>query len=616
MQTGYDFPWTTENASTEKLHKLFELSARKFSTDTALVFKNESLTFEQLNERADNLCHAILNWAYYEDFIGVSSTPSIEMVVSVLAVLKSGKAFIPIDSKASIQRNAQIAQDANLNFILAKEDEFELFSGLGMKVLFSDIDRNYRTINEKRIGQMAYIMFTSGSTCKPKGVIVNHASIVNYVMNACAEYIQLPGHTSGSFLQLPLTFDAALTSLFAPLICGKTLVISERTDNKTFLDPNFKKYAPFDFLKLTPLQLSWLEKAIGDNNTPICRHLVIGGDNLHARHFSFLIGKGLEMDIVNEYGPTEATVGCMTHRISLQGKVEDTPGGIPIGTAMKGCEIYILNDQLKSIGQGEIGEIYIGGKQVSSGYLMRPELNETLFVRHPLNNGERLYKTGDKATINEDGTAVYLDRYENIMEVNGVGIDYNLIEWEISRLEGVKQCEVVCKEIKGSKKLIAYLQPDGSGLDIESLPQQLSGHLPSDMMPQKFMAIIDWPYTLHGKLNKHALPIPACERHKSSVRRYPKSRIEKQLARLWCQLLQIEDVDIDSGFFELGGNHLLADHMSRTLQLKHNYSIDLATIYRCPSIACLSAEIELRQSKDKKPIRPKEIRGIQLSVNA
>ncbi|MCC6818926.1 MAG: AMP-binding protein [Bacteroidia bacterium] len=266
---------------------------------------------------------------------------------------------------------------------------------------------------------------------------------------------------------------------------------------------------------------------------------------------------------------------------------------------MPGSEIFIFDENMEAIGPGEMGEIYIGGQQLSAGYLMRPDLNDELFVTHPLKSNEKLFKTGDKATINEEGTAIYLDRCENLMSIDNVAIDFNRIEWEISKIEGVKQCAVICKDIKGKKRLIAYILPDGDGLDIESLPQKLSEYLPLECMPQKFIAIMEWPYTSHGKLNKHALPIPSCNRHKSYLKRAPSTKLEKELAQIWTQLLNVESLDIDSGFFELGGNHLLADQMVRLLLLKHNYKLDLSTVYRCPSISCLCTEIEKQEQAQR-----------------
>lgn len=591
MQSRYGNIWQEETHANEKLHTLFELSAKKHPDNIALVYKNESLTFRELNEKADNLCHAILNWAYYDDFIGVSTSPSADLVVSILAILKSGKAFLPIDPKASIKRNAQIVSDSGLNFCLAKENEFESLNNYGLKIIFSDSERNFRTIVGKRLGQMAYMMYTSGSTCRPKGVKVEHKSIVHYLKNAIEEYAS-SDNNSGSYLQLSLSFDASLTSLFVPLCCGKTVVIADSTCNNAFNDPNFMKHIPYDFLKITPLQFSWLEHSFQGRALQVCKHIVVGGENLHTRHFEFLRNKGLDTDIINEYGPTETTVGCMNYRFGLNDHYIDSIYGIPIGKAMKGNEILILNEKMEAVGPGEVGEIYISGPQLSAGYLMRPDLNEQLFVEHPYDKNRTVFKTGDFATIHEDGTAVYLDRAENHISIEGVKVDFNKIEWELSKLEGVKQCEVVCKELNGKKRLIAYLMPDQAGLDIESLPQLLSGKISESMMPQKFIVISEWPYTAHGKLNKHGLPIPLCGKHKNNSRRMPGSIIEKQIADIWCELLNINDTDIDTGFFEMGGNHILADRLVRTLKSKHQYNVDLTMIYRCSSISCLSKEIE------------------------
>ncbi len=593
MQPNVEHLWSGQTPASGKIHTLFELSAKRYPNYTALVFQNESLTFKELNDKADTLCHAILNWAYYDDVIGISTTPGPEMVIGVLAILKSGKAFLPIDLKASRQKNLQIIADANLNFCLAKTSEYIRFSEMNLKVIESDTERQYPIIHQKRLGNLAYLMYTSGSTCSSKGVRIEHSTLIHYLMNAISLYST--NNNSGSFLQLPLSFDASLTSLFTPLLCGKQLVLAETNGASAFNDPNFVKHMPYDFIKLTPLQFNWLEKALNGRTLSFARHIVVGGENLHVRHFSFLLNKGLETDIINEYGPTEATVGCMTYSLPLNRAFEDTPSGVPIGKAMPGNEILILNNKMEAVGPGEIGEIYIGGKQLSAGYLMRPELNLQVFIPHPYKQGEKVFRTGDFATINNEGTAIYLDRIENHLETEGQRIDFNTIEWAISHISGIKHCEVVTKTIDNNKRLLAYIMPDGQGIDIESLPLQLSQKIPANWMPQKFIVISEWPHTLHGKLNKHALPIPLCNRHVNGKKRLAETPLQKELANVWCSLLNIQQTDIDTGFFEMGGNHLLADQMIQTLDKLYQYKINLAMLYKCSSISCLASEIEKHQ---------------------
>lgn len=583
----------------EKFHTLFELSAKRFPENTALIFKQETLSYKTLNEKADTLCQAILNWAYYDDVIGVSATPGPEMLVAVLAILKSGKAFLPINPLSGSAKNEQIIADASLNFCLCKASEHPYFSKLQLKVIESDSDRQYPTITEKRLGKMAYLMYTSGSTCTAKGVRVEHKALVNYLVNAADLYFSKEARYSGAYLQLPLSFDASLTTLLAPLLCGKQVVMAETCQASCFNDPNFVRHMPYDVIKLTPLQFSWLEKAINGRPLPLSRYIVAGGENLHARHFAFLRHRGLETEIINEYGPTEATVGCMNYKLSLNDATEDSPSGIPIGNAMPGNEILILNEKMQPVGSGEIGEIYIGGQQLSTGYMMRPELNANLFIPHPFKTGEKLFRTGDYATINEQGTAVYLDRAENHIETEGQRIDFNTIEWAISCIKGVKHCEVVLKTIQDKTRLLAYVVPDGEGLDIDALPISLSKLIPANWMPQKFIMISEWPYTLHGKLNKHALPVPHCNKHKHGNKRMPQTPLQKELAAIWCRLLNLSQTDIDTGFFEMGGNHILADQMIQTLNKQYQYKIDLVMLYQCSSIACLASEIEKQISEKR-----------------
>lgn len=594
MQSNYGLHWPNTTRGQESLHTLFELSAKKHPENIALVCGNEQMTFKELNDRADNLCHAILNWAYYEDIIAVSSTPGIDMVVGVLAVLKSGKAFMPIDPKAKKSRNIQIVNDSAARFCITGEKEYEAFASLGLNMIFADSGRNYRTINGRRKGSLAYLMYTSGSTCQPKGVKVEHSSLIHYINHAIQHYSSDTSNQSGSFLLLPLTFDASLTALFVPLLTGKKLIIAETLGANAFNDPNFIKHAPYDFVKITPLQFAWLEKRFEVNQSAICNNIVVGGEALHKRHFEFLRGKNLDLHIINEYGPTETTVGCMNYKFHVDDNVLDSPHGIPVGYAIAGMDVKILNDNLEPVSPGNIGEIYISGPQVSKGYLMRPELNDRLFVTLADTN-ERMFKTGDHALLNDDRSVVYIDRSDYHVQIKNKWVDPDMIEWELSKLKGIKQCKVTIRNVDGQYHILAYIIPDQNGLDHEALRQQLGLELPENMMPEKFIIVNEWPYTSSGKLNRHALPLPECCQSKSrSNRRMPQTEIEKQVAVVWNHVLNLEQCDLDTGFFEMGGNHLQADRLVKLLKRHFGYNTDLSTLYKCSTIACLSSELQKR----------------------
>jgi amino acid adenylation domain-containing protein len=601
MQSNYGFNKSVTEQAHLYLHTQFELTAQHYPDEIALVFAKEKITFKELNERADNLCHGILNWAYYEDIIGISATPCIEMVVGILAILKSGKAFVPIDLSAPEKRNKQIIQDAGLSFCVAKENEYESFQFSRLNLIYSDNDRQYPIISDKRIGKMAYLMYTSGSTCQPKGVKIEHKAILNYLQHAIQNYTEPFENEACSYLQLPITFDGALTSLFTPLLSGKKLVMATSNDENAFLDPNFRKYMPYDFLKLTPIQLGWLEQSMNDCVLPTCDKMVIGGEALHLRHLNFLKNKGLDLTIINEYGPTEATVGCMNYSFQIDdSNVPDSPHGIPVGGAIAGMEVCILDKQLQTVQANEIGEIYITGPQLSNGYMMRPELNEQQFVVISSDNAlKTFYKTGDRAFFESDGTLYYIDRDDYKITINNKEVDLDLVEFELSKIEGIQQCKVVCKTIDNVFNIFAYIIPTPGKFDLEKIRLTLNNKLLSEYIPKELIVVNSWPSTASGKLNRHALPLPGCSNNHEQFR-MPESETEIQIAEIWNRVLGHEAIDVHTGFFEMGGNHEKAFLFLELINKHFDHSLEMSQFYKCSSISCLAKAIEKFQLKNKK----------------
>lgn len=601
MQSNYGFNRSVFEQTHLYLHSQFELTAQHYPDEIALVFAKEKISFKELNEKADNLCHGILNWAYYEDIIGISATPSIEMVVGILAILKSGKAFVPIDLSAPKNRNQQIIQDAGLSFCIAKENEYEAFQFSNLNLIYSDNDRQYPVIADKRIGKMAYLMYTSGSTCQPKGVKIEHKAILNYLHHAVEHYTEPFENESCSFLQLPITFDGALTALFVPLLSGKKLVISKTTDENAFSDPNFKKYMPYDFLKLTPIQLGWLEKSMQDCVLPTCDKMVVGGEALHQRHLNFLKNKGLDLTIINEYGPTETTVGCMNYSFHIdETEVPDSPHGIPVGTPIAGMEVCILDKQLQAVQANEVGEIYIAGPQLSNGYMMRPELNEQQFVVISSDNSlKTFYKTGDRAFYESDGTMYFIDRADYKIIINGKEVDLDLVEFELSKIEGIQQCKVICKTIDNAFNIFAYIIPVPGQFDLDKIRLILKANLPAEYIPKELIVVNHWPSTASGKLNRHALPLPGCSNNHEQFR-MPESVTELVIADIWHRVLGHEATDVHTGFFEMGGNHEKAFQFLELINKQFDYNLEFSQFYRCSSISCLAKALEKGMLKNRK----------------
>jgi amino acid adenylation domain-containing protein/non-ribosomal peptide synthase protein (TIGR01720 family) len=566
---------------------------------TALVFENEQLTYGELNKRSNQLAHYLQKKGVKaETLVPICVERSLEMVIGILGILKAGGVYVPIDPDYPADRISYMLEDTGAELVLSSKVSREKLNG-PMVTSVIELDSDWEQIEKEKNSnlqteihpeQLAYIIYTSGSTGKPKGVMIEHGSVLNYLINGKTNFIDKEQREgSGSFMQLSYTFDASLTPMFIPLLSGKTVVLSSKVAMDVFEDDNLLKYAPYDFINITPSHLELLYAKINDfSGGLLTQKLVIGGEALVPGHLMPLIEKGINIEIINLYGPTEATIGCTTYCFNLLSSDEKIKNIIPIGKPIDNTQLYLLDSDRRLVPVGVSGEIYIGGIQVARGYLNREELTIEKFISDPFSSdpGARLYKTGDLGRWLPDGNIEYLGRIDDQVKIRGFRIELGEIENVLNQSEQVSQGVVLAiGDNGGNKRLVGYVVPQGV-FDKQEIQNYLSTKLPDYMVPALWVELELIPLTSNGKVDRKALPEPELT---TIAKTYaaPRNETEQALSDIWQELLGLERVGIYDNFFELGGDSILTIQVvSRMRRLGH--IIQPKDIFNYQSIATLS----------------------------
>ncbi|GAB3929089.1 polyketide synthase [Larkinella terrae] len=624
MHSTDDFEALQEKNAALLLHQLVAQQATKTPEAIAVLDATQAVSFAELNRRSSQLAQFLLiKGVEKEQFIGVCLDRSVEMVMAVLAVLKAGCAFVPIDPNYPAERLNYIVTDTAMPLILcSRKTRSKLANSLlsNSTTELQEIDYSNDTcyINSGNTtpvlvspSDLAYVIYTSGSTGKPKGVLIEHRSLSNYIQSSIQHYSATNSQHSGSYFHLPLTFDASLTALFVPLLTGKTIVISPAAPLDVFNDSLFIQQAPFDFLKLTPAQFLLLESSINDQAKWSTRTYVVGGEALHQRHFQFLIDHRVDAEIINEYGPTEATVGCISYRFHVQDPVPVFQNGLLIGKPMPNVSIYLLNESLQPVPVGSEGEIYIGGVQVARGYLNNEPLTNQKFLADPFANepGARMYKSGDLGRWHPDGNIEYLGRIDEQVKIQGFRIELGEIENALIQYPGIIQC--VAHAVEGSfseKRLVVYYLSDDDTLDKNAVFAFLKNRLPDFMIPSLLVKIDTIPLSANGKVDRKLLPKPETKRSElNDLYIAPITPTEKKIALLWASLLQLDKVGLEDNFFELGGTSILSIKCISLLKQQFQRDISVTKIYQHPTVKTFSLFIDDGLSNGPKTINSRVV---------
>lgn len=586
------------------IHQLFEIQVEKTPDAVAIVLENQHLTYWELNQKANQLANYLQkNGVKSEVRVGIFVERSIEMIVGILGILKTGAAYVPIDTNYPQERLQFLLSDSQISILLTQSHLKKLFSEITSSVICLDVDWELITqensVNLNILTKpetLAYIIYTSGSTGKPKGVMVQHQSLVNYSESAINQY-QISA--SDRILQFAsISFDAAAEEIFPCLISGATLVL--RTEEMLSSIPRFLKSC--DEWGITILDLptafwhQWVaELLLIDLNIPNCLRLVIiGGEKALPQRLSTwleLVPKSIRL--VNSYGPTEGTIVTTICDLSLDSQlmeVENLLRELPIGKAVDNVQTYILDRRLNPTPIGVPGELYIGGIGVARGYVNRPELTADRFIPNQFSKipGTRLYKTGDRVRYLRDGNIEYVGRLDNQVKIRGFRIELGEVEAVINQYFDIKECIVVAFTADSEEKyLVAYLSPED--IKIIDLREYLAKKLPGYMIPTYFVCLPTLPKNINGKIDKKALPKPQKLTTENIVN--PRTPTEELLIGIWKTVLNLNTVGIKDNFFALGGHSLLATRVISQIKQVLEVDIPIRQLFETPTIVELGEVI-------------------------
>ncbi len=585
-----DFNLTqTDYPKEDTIIRLFEQQVQRTPDHAAVYFNDTKLTYAQLNKRSNQLAIRLRNKGVSRDtIVGLMVTHSVEAVVGILAIIKSGGAYLPIDPDYPADRTAYMLEDSGCSILLTNcssghESGFEGdIIDLDDGKLYSGEDADPVPVNGPR--DLVYVIYTSGSTGKPKGVMIEHRGLVNYIWWARKMYVR--DKEDAFALYSSLSFDLTVTSVFTPLIGGNSIYIY-RDDGQEYVLFRIMKEKKVSVVKLTPSHLSLLKEL--DNNDSSIKRFIVGGEDLKVSlaseiHRSF----GGNIEIYNEYGPTETVVGCMIHRYDT---CRDTSASVPIGVPADNVQIYILDKDLKPLPTGYMGEMYISGDGVARGYINKIDLTADRFVDNPYKPGHKMYRTGDLARFLDNGRMEYCGRADQQIKIRGYRIELGEIERQLSDYGSISNAVVIDREESGGAKyLCAYIVPDGD-ISIGSLREYLSKRLPEYMVPVHFITMDEIPLTKNGKVNRSLLPAPV--RQESSTADYaaPGNDREGKLLEAVAQILNKPDMGMRDNFIYHGGDSIKAIQLAAKLN-ETGLKIKVRDILSNPVIEEMAACIE------------------------
>jgi amino acid adenylation domain-containing protein len=570
------------------IHQLFELQKNKTPDAAAVIFGDQSLTYNQLGQKADNLAAAILANSPNSLNAGVSTYRSVETIISVLAILKSGKAYLPLDPDYPQDRLQQIVNDSGIDLCLTTATQKHLFQPLGINILISDKDYEASTQVIPESKSACYVLYTSGSTGTPKGVSMGHAALANLLSWQQKNSISTTGVNTLQFA--PLSFDVSFQEIFATLTTGGTLIL---VDDDLRVDPyrllRYIEQHSINRIFLPFVILQYLtEAADAEKYFPAClKEVMTAGEQLKitpqiVRFFSALPGCVL----YNQYGPTETHV---VTQLKLDGDAAQWPPLPSIGIPIDETEILILDEELKQLPYGETGELCVSGLSLADGYLNRPDMTAEKFVDWKETAGKttRIYRTGDLARYMPDGNIDYLGRRDTQVKIRGNRVELGEIEVLINQLDDIQQAIVVAREdVIGQKRLIAYMVSAKNKPNTDYVRKSIEQALPDFMHPSAYVWLNELPKTTSGKVDRKNLPKPDLKRPELSVLyKAPVTPIEKNITGIWMELLLLDKIGVDDNFFQLGGNSLLALKTVAMLKHQFNYEVPITKLYQCPTVS-------------------------------
>ncbi|QJC97529.1 Bacillibactin synthetase component F [Bacillus mojavensis] len=588
-----------ETAKPEQLLSLpdmFEEQAKRSPERIALICDHIQLSYQELNEQANRLAHLLIEKGLGpEQFVALALPRSSEMVAAMLAVLKTGAAYLPLDPEFPADRISYMLKDAKPSCMITTEeiaatlpDDITAPQLVLDQPVTKEIVKRYSADNPNvhvSLVYPAYIIYTSGSTGRPKGVVVTLKSLSNFLLSM-QETFSL-NEQDRLLAVTTVAFDISALELFLPLISGASIVVAQK---ETIREPQAlaKMIEYFDITIMQATPTLW--HALVTNEPEKLRELrvLVGGEALPSGLLQAL--QALDCPVTNLYGPTETTIWSAA--ASLEKGVQGVP---PIGKPIWNTQVYVLDNSLQPVPPGIVGELYIAGTGLARGYLGRPDLTAERFVADPYGPpGTRMYRTGDQARWRADGSLDYIGRADHQIKIRGFRIELGEIDAVLAKHPQIEQAAVVVREDQpGDRRLVAYLVVS-SALDIAELRRYVGASLPDYMVPAAFVEIDELPLTPNGKLDRKALPAP--DFSASVTDRGPRTPQEEILCDLFAEVLGLARVGIDDSFFELGGHSLLAARLMSRIRETMGAELGIAKLFDEPTVAGLAAHLDQAQS--------------------
>ena len=589
---------------TPLMHRLFEAQVDKTPAAVALIADDWQLSYTELNQRANQLAHYLRGVGLQpEQFVGLHLDRSVDMLVAMLATMKAGGVYLPLDPSYPEERLVYMLQDTNTSILLTHEAlanrlPIEMKSTICLDSEWAQISTaSSDNLDDVITPQnLVYVIYTSGSTGRPKGVMIPHVALVNHAQAIATQYDL---NEEDNVLQFAaLSFDVAAEELYPTWLSGATVVLRPES-----VLTSFEEFHNFvDTRQITVVNLpaaywqEWVHE-LSRTQTAVpasIRLVVTGSEKVSAEKLNRWLQIAPEhVRWMNAYGPTEATITSTIYEPAHD--VETVGTAVPIGSPIANLQAYVLDKNLQPVPVGVPGELHLGGVGLARGYLNQPDRTEMSFIQNPFSEmtGDRLYKTGDLVRYLPDGNIDFLGRVDHQVKIRGFRIELGEIEAVLGTQEGVAECVVeVRDDPQGNGRLVAFIVPDGESVDDVKIRTALQAQLPEYMVPTDYVSMTQLPLTPSGKIDRKVLPTPDFTAQKSKEFVPPRTSLETQLVTIWEDLLNVKPIGVTDNYFELGGQSLLAMRLFAQINEITGQKLPLTTLFESPTIEQLAVALE------------------------
>ena len=594
------------------VHEAFAEQAARVPDAVAVVEGAAEMSYADLDSRANQLANFLRSVGVSAgDKVVISLDRSVELVVAILGVLKAGAAFVPVDPAHPRDRLTYVLSDTGASVLLCTAQRR---AGLWVATRVLVPEENWAQVADQPTtapqvdtapADPAYVLYTSGTTGNPNGVVVAHGGLANYLA-WCVDAYDLAGGT-GALTHSSISFDFTLTTLLGPLLAGQRVILLRESGNVAGIAAALRGHRDLSLVKLTPTHLDVLSQLLNPADLAgAVRSLVVGGEALDARAVALFRAAGTQ--IVNEYGPTETVVGSTAYVVN-ESTVDSGP--VPIGRPIANTQVYLVGARGGLVPDGAVGELCIAGAGVGVGYLHREELTARRFVPALDSPDQRMYRTGDLARWRPDGDLDYLGRIDEQIKIHGVRVEPAEIEAVLLEVDGVAQAVVVVRQDEDPGRssplakvstLVAYVVParDGVAVSLAALAAHCRTHLPEQLVPRAFVTLDALPLTVNGKLNRAALPKPDLSPRSAADFVAPRTEVEEILAGSIATVLGLESVGIDDNYFVMGGDSIRSVMVASRAQAR-GIEVTVADLHTQPTVRRVAAHLADRVQETRPP---------------